>query len=225
MNLMQALSAHSRAARRPSPSIACAALAAAAAALCHGPAMAQTAPAAASAMPAACSLPMKPAATQEETAWQLFVAAHCTVNTPGGQKLNWETWTEQTCWLNPGAPGCKTGEQRKRFSHAMSLLATRGKLHAPAASTAATGLPGCQPMTAKSSQTPKSLLPFVPGNLSANPQFCEEVYVNASEAAFVTSPPGGKPGGHADHAHRAGRLHRHDGQAAGLSQGSGGDQG
>ncbi|MGM9514256.1 hypothetical protein ACS5PK_08390 [Roseateles sp. DB2] len=134
---------------------------------------------------------MKPASTQEETAWQLFVAAHCTVNTPAGQKLNWETWTEQTCWLNPSAPGCKSGEEKKRFSHAISLLATRGKLATPAATG---GLPGCQTMTTKSSQTPKSLLPFVPGNLSANPQFCEEVYVNAAEAAFVTAPPGGKPG-------------------------------
>lgn len=195
MNLMEASSSPARAARPSRPALLCAALATAGV-LCHGPAAAQSQPpaAAATAAPAVCSLPLKPASTQEETAWQLFVAAHCTVNTPAGQKLNWETWTEQTCWLNPAAPGCKSGEEKKRFSHAISLLATRGKLHAPAANAAASGLPGCQAMTTKSSQTPKSLLPFVPGNLGANPQFCEEVYVNAAEAAFVTAPPGGKPG-------------------------------
>ncbi len=135
----------------------------------------------------ACKLPKLPASTQEETAWRLFVAAHCPVNTATGAKLNWETWTEQTCWLQPSAPGCKSGEEKKRFSHAVSLLATRGHV---AQTNSGSGLPGCQQMTTVGTQTPKSLQPFVPGNLSANPQFCEEVYVNPAEAAFITAPPG-----------------------------------
>ncbi len=192
MNRMEASASPARAGGSSRHWMPCAALALTGV-LCHGPAAAQSqAPAATTTAAAAvCTLPTKPAATQEETAWQLFVAAHCTVSTPAGPKLNWETWTEQTCWLNPSAPGCKTGEEKKRFSHAISLLATRGK---PAKPAGTGGLPGCQAMTTQSSQTPKSLLPFVPGNLGANPQFCEEVYVNAAEAAFVTAPPGGKPG-------------------------------
>ena len=186
MNPVEALPARLRATRMSCPSFTCAALATAAGLLFSAHALAQGTP-----PPAACSLPKKPAATQEETAWQLFVAAHCTVNTSAGKKLSWETWTEQTCWLQPSAPGCKSGEDKKRFSHAVSLLARRGKLATPAPTG---GLAGCQPMTTDTSPTPKPLLPFVPGNLSANPQFCEEVYVNAAEAAFVTSPPGGKPG-------------------------------
>lgn len=160
------------------------------------------APSAEAANPA-CALPKQPASSQEETAWRLFVAAHCPVKTPGGAKLNWETWVEQTCWLHPASPGCKSGEERKRFSHGASLLARRGQLAhaapAPQASQASqpnagSGLPGCQSMTTKDKSTPPSLLPFVPGNLGANPQFCEEVYVNAAEAAFITAPPGAPTG-------------------------------
>ena len=193
MNLVDASPAPSRASRLPCPSLVCAALAAAAGALGSGPALAQNLPAAsaATAAPAACSLPKKPASTQEETAWQLFVAAHCTVSTPKGKKLSWETWTEQTCWLQPDAPGCKKGEEGKRFTHASSLLATRGKLSTPAAGG---GLAGCQSMATKSGSTPSALWPFVPGNLGKDPKFCEEVYVNSAEAAFVKAPPGGKPG-------------------------------
>ncbi|MGH9887711.1 MAG: hypothetical protein ACREBE_19425, partial [bacterium] len=42
------------------------------------------------------------APTNEQTAWQLFVAASCQVN----GKMAWETWTEQTCFENPSSPGC-----------------------------------------------------------------------------------------------------------------------
>jgi len=138
----------------------------------------------------ACALPKTPAATQEETAWQLFVAMNCFVNSPTGKKLVWETWTEQTCWFNPSAPGCKKGEEKKRFSQAISLLATKGKL--PTA-TASGGLAGCADMTT-TANAPAQLKPYVPANLGAKPQFCEEVYVSPAEAAFVTAPPGAAPG-------------------------------
>jgi len=149
-------------------------------ALCGGiaPAAAQTA------APAACSLPTQKAGTPEQTAWQLFVAINC----PNQGKLTWETWTEQNCWYNPGS--CATGTERKRFAHAVSLLATKGRLQALRAGA---GLAGCQAMLTTST-APANMLPFVPKNLAASPQFCEEVYVNASEAKFVNSPPGAKPG-------------------------------
>src|SRR4051812_47936900 len=52
--------------------------------------------------PAACALPTTMASTNEQTAWQLFVAANCPVN----NQLKWETWTEQSCFENPATPGC-----------------------------------------------------------------------------------------------------------------------
>src|ERR1044071_5284383 len=50
----------------------------------------------------ACTLPSAMASTNEQTAWQLFVAASCQVN----GKLAWETWNEQTCCETPNSPGC-----------------------------------------------------------------------------------------------------------------------
>ena len=149
------------------------------------PAVPATAPAAA---PAACNLPKQKLGSPEQTAWQLFVAINCMSN----GKLTWETWTEQTCWFSPTSPGCTPGTAKKRFAQAVSLLATKGKQ--PTAN-AGSGLAGCQPMTtATTPGVPPGLVPFVPKNLSASPKFCEEVYVNASEAKFVTAPPGAKPG-------------------------------
>ena len=135
---------------------------------------------------AACNLPTQKAGTPEQTAWQIFVAINCASN----GKLTWETWTEQNCWYNPGS--CDAAAEKKRFTHAVSLLATKGQKQA---APAAPGLPGCQAMTtATTPNVAPGLLPFVPKNLSATPKFCEEVYVNASEANFVNSPPGAKPG-------------------------------
>ncbi len=135
---------------------------------------------------AACNLPSQKAGTPEQTAWQIFVAINCA----SGGKLTWETWIEQNCWYNPGS--CDAAPEKKRFTHAVSLLATKGRAHTAAP---ATGLPGCQAMTTATTQNlPPGLLPFIPKNLSATPAFCEEVFVNASESDFVNSPPGAQPG-------------------------------
>lgn len=149
------------------------------------PAAAQ-APAAAA--PAACSFPSQPAATLEETAWRIFVAANCFATTAGDKKLVWETWTEQNCWYQPGS--CQPESKRKRFSHAVSLLGTKGKMPV---TVKGAGLTGCAPMTTTKS-APTQLAPFVPANLSNNPQFCEEVYVNAAEAGFINAPTGAPAG-------------------------------
>ncbi len=144
------------------------------------------APATAQTPQSACQLPTQKASTPEQTAWQLFVAANCLDN----GKLTWETWTEQNCWYNPGS--CNPGTERKRFAHAVSLLATKGRLNALSAGA---GLAGCQPMTTTTTPNlPPGMAAFVPKNLSASPKFCEEVFVNASEANFVNAPPGAKPG-------------------------------
>ena len=58
------------------------------------PALAQASP---------CAFPTAPAATPEQTAWQLFVAANCP--TGNNNKVVWEEWVEQSA-LYPGCTTC-----------------------------------------------------------------------------------------------------------------------
>jgi hypothetical protein len=123
----------------------------------------------AASMADACSLPTRPAGTQEETAWRLFVAINCKT---GAGDLTWETWTTQACLNNPA--DCRDD----------------GRLHASAlrASLVAADKPrrtaGCSPMTTNSPNTDPSLVPFVPANLSARPVFCEEMTISPGEEAY-----------------------------------------
>jgi len=138
-----------------------------------------------------CSLPTTPAASPEQTAWQIFTAVNCTTN---GQ-FAWESWTEQTCLLKPSTPGCASNAGKKRFLHA-------SRLHVKANANA-NGLQGlandCSPMITPASFSGKnppdpSLKPFVPKNLAATATFCEEVFVNDADAAFIKTPVGAAAG-------------------------------
>ena len=139
--------------------------------------------------PSACTLPSAMAASNEQTAWQLFVAANCPVN---GQ-LKWETWTEQACFENPSTPGCSTTTESVsapvRHLHGSRLGQRLRRKNAAAEAVPATPGP-CQLMTTALTAPPGSQ-PFVPKNLSAQPVFCEEVFVESSEAAFVKAPSAG----------------------------------
>jgi hypothetical protein len=117
-----------------------------------------------------CALPTSPASTQEETAWQLFVAINCKI---GAGQLTWETWTTQACLNNPA--DCKD-DARLHTSALRDALAPDNPRR--------TG--GCSPMTTTATADP-SLVKFVPANLSANPVFCEEVTINPSEEAYARS--------------------------------------
>jgi hypothetical protein len=119
----------------------------------------------------ACDFPTSAAGSHEELAWRLFVAANCRTRT--GQ-LTWETWTTQACLNNPD--DC-TG---KRL-HGSVLAAVNAKTLTPD-HPKRTG--GCQSMTTSSTAGP-SLKRFVPGNLSAQPVFCEEVTINAAEKGYA----------------------------------------
>lgn len=120
-------------------------------------------------------LPKEPNAFQHFM-WQIFVAANCASNKERSPRA-WETWAEQTCLLH-GGQDCTNQEGQQRL-HA-SVLASRTR-----------DLPAlCQPMTTQKTTQNNALLPFVPKNLSANPQFCEEVHVNQAESDFITSPKG-----------------------------------
>lgn len=121
----------------------------------------------------ACTLPSTPAGSAEETAWQIFVAINCKVV---NQQLTWETWTTQACLLNPA--DCKTHRL-----HDSKLRAANAKVAAPKLPRR-TG--GCRPMTTMATAT-ATLQPFVPTNLSGNPQFCEEVTINASEEVYANN--------------------------------------
>ncbi len=130
----------------------------------------------------ACTLPTTMAGSDAETAWKIFVAINCASSLPN-TPLVWETWTEQLCWLNPTAAAC----QSKTSSHTLhgSALAAKKRTQTPSIE----GTP-CGPMTTK---TDKSLAKWAPTNLSATPFFCEEVYFNQAEAAYLTTPVAGQP--------------------------------
>lgn len=138
-----------------------------------------------------CSLPTTKAATPEQTAWQIFTAVNCSTK---GQ-FAWENWTEQTCLLSPSTPGCGSTTAKKRFLHASRL-----HIKANANSNNLQGLANeCSPMITQASFTGSSppdpsLKPFVPKNLTSTATFCEEVFVNNAEAAFIKTPPGAAAG-------------------------------
>lgn len=130
----------------------------------------------------ACAVPTKPAATPEETAWQLFVAINC-ASGDTAKPLAWQTWTEQTCIVNPGDPDCAAGAS-KRFLHGSRLRAQLAKdVTVPLADD-------CQPMVT-AANAPAALKPFVPTNLAADAKFCEEVFLNKAEMAYVDAPAAG----------------------------------
>jgi hypothetical protein len=121
---------------------------------------------------AACVLPTTAAATPEETAWRIFVAINCASGKPT-TPLVWQTWTEQTCVQNPTDPDCAPTATTRNL-HASRLLA--GSPTVPISDE-------CSPMNTATSGL---LAPFVPKNLAANPQFCEEVFVNQAELDYAT---------------------------------------
>ena len=109
-------------------------------------------------------------------AWSLFVQAV----TPANGSLTFETWTEQ-CQLNPAMAGCPQGAGANvRKLHGSALAhKVRGPVQSTAASDA--GIE-CNRM-----QT-KPLNGYAPpSNVVSGAQFCEEVYVNPPEVAFVNA--------------------------------------
>jgi hypothetical protein len=114
--------------------------------------------------------------SNEQTAWQIFVAANCPVN---GHPA-WEGWTEQTCLFAPQQCAPQANAVAGAPVHHLhgSFLAIKTRLP----NLAATAIPSgdCNPMNTSG--------PFAPKNLAASPQFCEEVYPNADEVSFIQQP-------------------------------------
>jgi hypothetical protein len=112
-------------------------------------------------------------------AWQLFAQAA----RPTGNLLMFETWAEQ-CQLNPLMVGCPpptAAAADRRLGHGSALLAANRRKAggAPNLEITQTGLE-CNPMQT----TPLNGYP-PPSNLSSNPTFCEQVFVNPPERTFV----------------------------------------
>jgi hypothetical protein len=130
--------------------------------------------------PAACQFPTKPAATPEETAWQMFTAANCPWQQGNGaMQAVWESWPTQEDVFTSGAQ-----VQAPSGAHALAAVRSAGppRFHTSflqralakktvSAHALVGGLnTGCGPATAP----PHRVL-------------CEEVRLNPSAAAYVTS--------------------------------------
>lgn len=153
---------------------------------CFAPGARAQAPAPSCLFPASITNPTP--AGYAETAWKLFVAADCTA---AGNRLTWQTWTEQICFFGqPCQPGPQMMVQPSRLrmlsrAHLIGLgvfKESNGCPDPPSFMTGAKGKPGdpCQPQPPDS-----SLVPYLPKNLAVGAVFSEVVYVNPSEAAFV----------------------------------------
>ncbi|MEI9989882.1 MAG: hypothetical protein WDM86_07570 [Rhizomicrobium sp.] len=125
------------------------------------PALAQTS--------SACTIPAKPAATPDQTAWELFVAVNC--RAPNG-KLVWENWIEQAqLYPASGAPGALAVAGRRLHGSALAAL-----LHP------ASGIKG---VTAAATPGPCNKMSIVPSNVTSGATICEEVHINPSAQATI----------------------------------------
>lgn len=114
--------------------------------------------------------------SEAQFAWNLFVQAV----SPSGSSLTFENWTEQ-CQLNPAMIGCPSAAPAAgtRTLHS-SALARAFRLRAGKSADATQGGIECGAMATQ----PVGGFP-VPKNVTKNATFCEEVFVDSTEAAFV----------------------------------------
>jgi hypothetical protein len=121
----------------------------------------------------ACTFPTAAAATPEETAWKLFVAANCPANkTP----LVWETWIEQS-QLYPASGTAAATAVRPQVG--------AKRLH---------GSPLARAVMARKQGLKAELIPSTecnvmngpPSNVNSNALICEETRLNAEAQKFVT---------------------------------------
>jgi hypothetical protein len=126
----------------------------------------------ASAQGAACAFPTAAAATPEQTAWQIFVAANCP--TESG-KVVWEEWVEQL-QLYQSCPNCAEVASLDRIPKRLhgSPLATVLRLRPANLAAALAANTACNPMGAP------------PPNVVQGATICEEARLNPEAAAFVS---------------------------------------
>ena len=120
-----------------------------------------------------CTFPTQMAATPEQTAWQLFVAATCPAN---GSQVVWENWIEQ---LNLYPASGQTGAKLNRRAGAKRLHGSP-LAHAIAANVRAQAVELAPSEECNAMQGP-------PSNVVKGATICEEARLNPSAQAFVTS--------------------------------------
>src|ERR1700719_4619157 len=138
----------------------------------NGGIIALLSPTSASAQSSACAFPTAPAATTEETAWRLFVAA----NYPSsGTKVVWENWIEQSQLYPASAAGIAALNARpaKRLHGSPLARALSGQLR------------GLRALLTPSTDCGNMRGP--PPNVIKNAIICEEARLNPEAATFVTS--------------------------------------
>jgi hypothetical protein len=125
----------------------------------------------------ACTFPTAPAATPEQTAWEIFVAANCPA---GNNQLVWETWVEQL-QLYPAngqaGAGLVRGVRRLHGSPLAFALSSKTGGLAPLTPSNA----GCNPL----SRIPPA--PPMIKKTKTQPSICEEVHLNPAAAQFITN--------------------------------------
>jgi hypothetical protein len=124
----------------------------------------------------ACAFPTQPAATPEQTAWEIFIAANCPSNSA---KVVWENWVEQLQLYPASADSAKTFSPEERHIprlHSSPLAQIHARqLHLKARTFAESLSSPCPPM-----QGP-------PSNVVKNATICEETRLNPEAQAFVVN--------------------------------------
>jgi len=126
--------------------------------------------------PSPCTFPTAPAATPEQTAWQLFVAANCPSN---GSKVAWENWIEQDD-LYPAS-----GEMSPVEVAALART-TPKRLHGSVLASVLAPSPTKANLLFLSPNTQCNAMNGPPSNVVPNAQICEEARLSPQAANFVT---------------------------------------
>lgn len=128
-----------------------------------------------------CTPPTQMAATPEQTAWQLFVAATCPVNGNKYPYVVWENWIEQSDLYTASGKaltGNASATAQHRFHGSPLAAARRTRGSHPSALTAGEGAPqvanqNCNPNTA------------------SRRTICEEVRINPDAQKYILTTAGG----------------------------------
>lgn len=124
----------------------------------------------------ACTFPTQSAATPEQTAWEIFIAANCPSN---AGKVVWENWVEQL-QLYPAS-----GDATKTFSAEETHVP---RLHSsPLAQIHARQLHLHLKTFAESLNSPCPAMQGPPPNVVNNATICEETRLNPDAQAFVVN--------------------------------------
>jgi cytochrome c553 len=133
---------------------------------------------------AACTPPTSMASTPEQTAWQLFVAATCPVNSNTYPYVTWQTWIEQNQLYGGSSAKALAAGERPRFH--MSPLAAL--LRAQAEAMAKKGGKGkdAAPGHARAA-TPDIANENCNSNTWSKRTICEEARMNPAAQQYITS--------------------------------------